>query len=122
MKNDKNIFNLIVKICSILFLSLGIILVVYIFAGPALGLIDAESASFGILLAVPVIIAGIISIALSFTGHTKASTVVMLILVLIFAFNIWNGNRINTAGRQHMIDLQSQRNQQLPPTPQIPNP
>ncbi len=125
MKTDKSVFDLIVKVCSILVLSLGVLLVIYIFAGPSLGLIDFEdfeSASFGILLAAPVIIAGIIAVVQSFRGHTKASAVIMILLVLIFVFNIWNGHRIDNADRQHMIDLQSQRNQQPRPMPQIPNP
>ena len=121
MNNNKNIFDIVVKFCSVLVLAFGILLVAYIFLGPSLGLIDAESASFGILLAAPVIVVGVVSTILAFTRHTKTGLIIIILTVLVIGFNVWNQNRIDTAGRQHMIDLQSQRHQQLPPTPQVPS-
>jgi len=93
-----NIFNSISKILSILVLLTGIGLLIYIFIGPSLGLIDAESASWGIIIAFPVIVVGIISVITSFKGYTKVSMVIIVLLVLIFSLNIWNEQRLSSPG------------------------
>jgi hypothetical protein len=98
MKNNKNIFDIIVKICSVLILVLGFFLILYIFFGPSLGLIDAESASWGFVIALPVIVIGVISTILSFTGHPKVSAVIIILYVFIFVLNIWNQHRLDSPG------------------------
>ena len=117
MKNNKNVFDICVKVCSILFIAFGIYLIV------SMGFND-QSEGFGILLAAPVIIVGIISIVLSFTGHSKASAIIMVLLVLIVVFNVWNGQRLSSSGIPKTsggIPLSSQQTPQLPPTPQVPS-
>jgi hypothetical protein len=121
MKNNKNIFDVIIKICSILFLVLGFLLALYIYFGPTLGLIDAESASWGIVIAAPLIIIGVICVATSFSGYTKVSGIVMVLYVLVITFDISIQRSLTAVKQQSMINFQSQQVSQLPPTPQIPN-
>ena len=90
MNNNKNksVFDTIDRICSILVLVLGFALILFVFLGPSIGIVDAESASFVILPAVPIIVTGIISVILSFNGYAKTSMIIMILLVLI-VFNLW---------------------------------
>jgi hypothetical protein len=115
MKNNQKIFDTVVKVCSIVVLLIGFILLLYIYFGPSLGLIDAESASWGIVIVLPIIVVGIISTILSFMKYTKTATAIIVLYVLIFVLNIWNQHRIDTVAQQHMIDMQSQQNSQHPP-------
>ena len=120
MKNGKNVFDIFVKVCSVLVLVLGFLLILYIYFGPSLGLIDAESASWGIVVAFPVILIGIISTVLSFTGHAKSSAVAIVLLILVMALNIWNGRRLSSSGIPTTpggLRLQPQTPQQSPAIP-----
>lgn len=117
-----NIFNTVVKVLSILVLFTGIGLLLYIFIGPSLGLIDAESASWGIIIAFPVIVAGIVSVISSFKGYTKTSFIIIVIPALVIFLNVWNQNRLDMAGRQRFANSKQNQVQQLPPIPQSPLP
>ena len=98
MKANKGIFDIFVRICSIIILILGFLLILYILLGPSFSLVDAESASAGILLANPVIICGIISVILSFKGYAKTSAIIIIVFVLIIIFNIWDQRRVSYGG------------------------
>ena len=110
MKGNRSVLSIVAKIISILILLLGFVLLLYIFLGPSLGLIDAESASFGILLAFPVIVIGVLSVVLSFIGYPKVSLTIVVILASVIILNVWNQNRMSAINMQRMADRQTQNN------------